>query len=65
LSVRLDTIQEFLTALGVLDVLNAKVNTLLHVAVTDLLVNNDTNRRLGDVENDTSTTSAHKKGMFA
>jgi hypothetical protein len=55
-SVLLDTVEELLAALGVLDVLNTDVDTLLHVTVADTLVDNDTNSRLGDVVNNTGTT---------
>jgi hypothetical protein len=56
LSVGLDTVQEFLTALGVSDVFNTDINTLFNVAVTNDLVNNNTDRGLGNVVDDTSTT---------
>jgi hypothetical protein len=56
LSIGLDTVQELLATLGVLDMLNTEVNTLLHITVTDLLVDNNTNRGLGDVKDDTSAT---------
>lgn len=52
----LDSVQEFLTALRVLDVLNTEVNTLFEVSVTDNLVDDDTNRRLGNVIDNTSST---------
>jgi hypothetical protein len=56
LSVKLNTVQEFLTALGVLDVFNTNIDTLFHVTATDNLVNDDTDGRLGNVVDDTSTT---------
>lgn len=55
-SVRFNTVQELLTTLGVLNVLNSQVNTLLDVTVTNNLVDDNTNRRLGDVVNNTSLT---------
>lgn len=55
-SVLLDSVQEFLTALRVLDVLNTEVDTLLEVSVTNNLVDDDTNRGLGNVIDDTSST---------
>jgi hypothetical protein len=51
-----NTIQKFLTALGVLDVFNTDVDTLLQITVTNVLVNENTDSRLGDVVDDTSTT---------
>ena len=45
-----------ITALGVLDVFNSEVDTLLHVSVSNDLVNDDTNRGRGNVVNDTGST---------
>ena len=56
LSVGNNTIQELLTTLGVLDVFNTDVDTLLQITVANVLVNEDTDGRLGDIEDDTSTT---------
>ena len=56
LSVGNNTIQELLTTLGVLDVFNTDVDTLLQITVTNVLVNEDTDGRLGDIEDDTGTT---------
>lgn len=56
LAVILDTGQEIETALGGTDVFNADTDALLHVTITDGLVNNDTKGTLSDVEDDTSLT---------
>lgn len=48
-SVALDTGQEFVPGAGVTDVLDADVDALLHVAVADLSVENDTDSGLGDI----------------
>jgi len=56
LSVRLDTVDELLSALGVLDVLNANVHTLLDVSVADELVEDDSEGGLGDVVDNTGLT---------
>jgi hypothetical protein len=55
-SVLLDPVKELLSALGVLDVLDTKVDTLLNVSVSNNLLNNNTNRRFGDVVDNTSLT---------
>jgi len=56
LSVGLDTVDELLSALGVLDVLNADVHTLLNVSVADELVEDDSEGGLGDVVDNTGLT---------
>lgn len=48
-----DAGKEINTALGGLDVLNADIDTLLLDAAVDDLVHNNTNRGVGDVEDDT------------
>lgn len=49
--VGLNALKEVLAGAGVADVLDADVDALLHVAVADLLVQNDADGGLGDVVN--------------
>jgi len=56
LSVGLDTIDELLSAFGVLDVLSTDVHTLLNVSVADELVEDDSEGGLGDVVDNTGLT---------
>jgi hypothetical protein len=51
--VGLDSVQELLSALGVLDVLNSDVDSLLHVSTVDDLVADDSNTSGRDVVDDT------------
>lgn len=53
LSVGLYTVDELLSALGVLDVLNADVHSLLDVSVSDKLVEDNSEGGLGDVVHNT------------
>jgi len=53
--VRLDTVKEIVAALGVLNVLNANVDALGDDASVNDLVYDDSDRRLGDVIDDTSS----------
>lgn len=52
----LDSLQKFGSTLGVLDVFNSQTQSLFQVSVTDHLVDDNTNRRLGDVEDNTGLT---------
>lgn len=56
LGVLLDTADELLSGSGKVDVLDSEVDALLDVAVLDLLVDDNTNSRLGDVVDDTGLT---------
>ena len=51
--VGLDSVQEFLSALGVLDVFDSDVDSLLHVSTVDDLVTDDSNTSGRDVVDDT------------
>jgi hypothetical protein len=42
-----------------LDVFNTDVDTLFQITVTNVLVNEDTDGRLGDVIDDTGTTARY------
>ena len=55
--VALHPIQKFLSALGVLDMLDAEVDTLLDVPVADDLVDNDTDGVGRHVVDDTSSSA--------
>ena len=52
-SVSLDTVQELLSALGVVDVLDTDVYPLLQVTVSDFLIDNNTEGGLGDIVDNT------------
>lgn len=62
LGVLLDTAEEIVAGARGLDVLDADVETLLEVAVVDLLVDDNTDGRLGDVVDDTSLAVVHLEG---
>ena len=61
--VPLDTVKELLPALRVPDVLNTDVHPLLHVAVADDLVDDDTDGVGSDVVNDTGPAFNEEKGV--
>jgi len=54
--VGLDTLKDLLLTLGLADVLDTDVDTLLEDTSIDELVHTNTDSGLGDVENDTSTS---------
>ena len=56
LSVGFNSVQELLSTSRVFDVFNSQVNSLFNVSVTNNLVDNNTNRRFGDVVNNTGFT---------
>jgi hypothetical protein len=55
-SVALNPVQELLPALGVLDMLNTEVDTLLHVSTVDDLVADNSDTTWGNVVYDTGLT---------
>lgn len=57
-------VQEFLSGLRVLDVLDSQVDTLFDVSVPDGLLDDNTNCAGGDVVNDTSS-SAEQEGKYS
>jgi hypothetical protein len=52
-SILLDSVDEFLSALGMLDMLDANVHTFLNVAISDTFVYNDTKGGLRNVVDNT------------
>jgi hypothetical protein len=56
LGIGLDSLQKVQSAVGVLDVLDAEVDSLFDVAGTDLLVNDDTDRGFCDIVDNTGFT---------
>lgn len=51
-----DTPQKVITALGMINVLNAQINTLFHVTMPDALMDDDTDGMRGHVVDDTSAS---------
>ena len=60
--VLLDTFEEFSSALGRNDVVDLDVYSLLDDAVSDLLIDFDTDSSLGDIENNTSAAMETLEG---
>lgn len=61
LRVFLDTAQEIVTAFRVLNVFYSDIDTLLEVAIANALVENDADRRLGNIVDNTSAASIQKR----
>ena len=56
--VGLDSVEEIISTFRVLDVLDSEVHSLLHVSVSDDLVDNDSDSSSGDVVDDSGSTKA-------
>lgn len=61
LVVGLYSIQKFLAAFRMTNMLNTKINTFLQVTVSDDFVHDDTDSRWSDIVHDSSTSLDHNK----